>query len=275
MYSYEQWKQDRIKLILENFKGYKAGLVVGLDTTLYQSEGDEQIFTLPTTDNTPLIWSNPVQINEHEIQIQQLYIPYNDDDKTAIKTARRTLSLLCYMAHGLPIIEKAIHGGGYPGIPVAGDRFRYPSINGYDIKLLMSAVDLHTLTEQDWITLAYYRLGSNSKSEYHKFLAYLQVIEVSFMNVSKDINDWLDTHTNNPELAEWLKSLPKSRKISNRLRAETRNLCAHVANDGSGRPGIITDPDDIESVRQVQNDLGTIERLAVERLRSIKAIERL
>lgn len=275
MYSYEQWKQDRIKLILENFKGYKAGLVVGLDTTLYQSEGDEQVFTLPTTDNTPLIWSNPVQINEHEIQIQQLYIPYNDDDMTAIKTARRTLSLLCYMAHGLPIIEKAIHGGGLPGIPVAGDRFRYPSVNGYDIRLLMEAVDLNGLTEKDWTALAYYRLGSNANNEYHKFLAYLQVIEVSFMNVGKDIDAWIDSQSNLNEVKSWLTSVPSGRKISGRLRGETRALCAHVANNDSGTPDVITDPDDIESMRQVQNDLGVIERLAIERLRSVEAIERL
>lgn len=275
MYSYNQWKQDRIKLIAENFKGYRAGLVIALDTTLYQSEGDEQVFMLPTADNTPLIWSNPVQINEHEIQIQQMYIPYNDDDLTAIKTARRTLSLLCYMAHGLPIIEKAIHGGGYPGIPVAGDRFRYPSINGYDMKLLMSAVDLSALSEQDWIALAYYRLGSNANSEYHKFLAYLQVIEVSFMNVGKDINDWIDAQSDLEEVKTWLPTIPSGRKISSRLRGETRALCAHVANNDSGQPDVITDPDDIESVRQVQHDIGIIERLAIERLRTVKAIERL
>ena len=275
MYSYEQWKQDRMKLILEHFKGFKAGLVIALDTTLYQHEGDEQVFILPSVNEVPIIWSNPVQIDEHEIQIQQMHIPYNDDSLTAIKTARRMLSLLCYASHGLPIIEKAIHGGSYPGIPVAGDKYRYPSINGYDIKLLLSAVDLAVLTEQNWITLAYYRLGCNADSEYHKYLSYLQAIEVSFMNVTKDIDDWLDAQSSVPEVSEWLETIPKGRKISGRLRAETRNLCAHVANDGSGRPGIITDPDDIESVRQVQHDLGIIERLAIERLRSIEAIERL
>jgi hypothetical protein len=275
MYSYEQWQQDRMKLILENFKGYREGLVVGLDTTLWQSDGDEQVFLLPAVNDVPLIWSNPVQINEHEIQIQQMYIPYNDDSLTAIKTARRMLSLLCYASHGLPIIEKAIHGGPNPGIPVAVDRFRYPSLNGYDIKLLLSAVDLNGLSEQNWITLAYYRLGSNADSEYYKFLSYLQVIEVSFMNIGKDIDSWLDTQTGLDEAVEWLKTISSGKKISSRLRGETRALCTHVANNDTGSPDVITDPDDIESVRQVQNDLGIIERLAIERLRSIKAIERL
>lgn len=275
MYSYEQWKQDRIKLILEHFKGYREGLVVGLDTTLYQHDGDEQVFLLPSVNDVPLIWSNPVQVDEHEIQIQQMYIPYNDDSLTAIKTARRMLSLLCYASHGLPIIEKAIHGGPNPGIPVAGDKYRYPSLNGYDIKLLVSAVDLNALTEQNWITLAYYRLGCNADSEYYKFLSYLQVVEVSFMNVGNDIHKWLDAQSGIVEVAEWLKTIPSSRKISSRLRGETRALCAHVANNNTGNPDIITDPDDIESVRQVQHDLGIIEKLAIERLRSIEPIERL
>ena len=272
MYSHEKWMQDRIKLIVDNFHGYRHGLVVALDTTLYQSEGDEQIFLLPAPNDVPFIWSNPVAVNKNEIQIQQIYVPYKQDSLHAIKLARRMLSLLSYASHGIPIIEKATYGGPYPSIPMAGDKFRHPSLNGYDLKFLLNAIEIDSLKEDEWIMLAYFRLGSNADSEYYRFLSYLQVIEVSFMNARKKVDAWINSTRQIDEIEQWLDTIPKHRKISGRLR-ETRNLCAHVANKGNGNPSIVTDPDDIESVRQVQNDLGIIRRLAIERIRAIEAFQ--
>jgi len=275
---YEEWKQERIELIVESFKGWRCGLVVALDTTLYNTEGfsdDIDSFLLINSyDNTPVIWSNPVAADNTSIQVQQLYVPYNDDALVALKVARRTLSLMCYMSKGIPIIEKHNAGSSYPGIPMAGDKYRAFNLNGYDLKLLFQAVDIASIEEQCWIALAYYRLASNSNNDYYEFLSYRQVVESSFNNKSKEVNAWIDSQASAPELQDWVKILPRGKKISSRMH-ETRALCAHVANTDNGRPSVITDPDDVDSVRQVQNDLGAIRLLAEARLQSYNALQRI
>lgn len=253
--------------VTDNLSGYREFHTTSFDTPIWDTDLDGGAPRVIEFVDRPVIWVNPYNATDGSFA-QQLIVPTNDSTaKDALRLSKRFASCLCHLSHGSEIND--ISNVSSPTWALAGNKLERTHLNGLDMETLFTALKPHEISDEMWIALAYYRLGINSSTDYYNFLSLYQIVELTGGRNKSAMKTWVNAEAAKSEFAHLrgLITLRSGQDYYGRLE-ETRNICAHVANTNNPKRQMLYDPDDPDSILQVQSDLPLLKKLVEEQLYS-------
>lgn len=227
---------DAEKLIQTRISAYgnKYSIIdFALETNIYNANhGNENVLTISFLGRK-IIWTNPEQDKEGDQYAQRVTIDWLDQVGYAdFGIVAKFLSALCFLVNGLVLNILFNAAGPFPG-PKCPHKTKFSILNGYEIDTLFKSADWEQLSDSDWIKLAHYRQGENSRSSYFAFLSFWNILEVHFNRNYNDIKKYINEEIQNMHnFSEW--KTKTSPDFHRKLR-KTRNQAAHaLLNDNPG-----------------------------------------